>query len=306
MRSAGKYAVADRIALLDAERDYEEIARLLATMEFPWDITRALELALYRTYCVPSIGGLLDATQEFEQRTQKRYDDTVLILNEILRSGLSSERGRASLRRLNRIHGRFEISNADMRYVLTTFVVVPLRWLERFGWRPVTEHERRATTNYYSALGRHMGIKDLPATWREYAAASDAYEAEHFAHTPANARVGRATRELFVRWFWFVPAPLVRMGVHALLDGPVLRAFGMRPAPRVVQRLADVVLRGRGRIVRLLPARRRAVNPADSWMVRSYPDGYAIDELGPDGSRLPGATEPRERAAGDDPDRRTG
>ena len=34
--------------------------------EFPWDVTQALGLALYRTYAVPSIGELLSATGEFE------------------------------------------------------------------------------------------------------------------------------------------------------------------------------------------------------------------------------------------------
>jgi hypothetical protein len=52
------------------------------------------ELALYRTYCVPSITALLDKTGEFYKRTQKRYDDTALIVAEIAKWGYESERGR--------------------------------------------------------------------------------------------------------------------------------------------------------------------------------------------------------------------
>ncbi len=293
MGSARRFAVRDRIATLDAERDCEEIARLMATVEFPWDTARALELALYRTYCVPSIGGLLDSTQEFAQRTQKRYDDTSLLLAEVIENGFNSERGRAAIRRINRIHGRFAISNDDMRYVLSTFVAVPLRWNERFGWRAVTENERAGVQNYYRELGRRMGIRDIPVTWQEMLALSDAYEREHFRATAASAHVGTATRELFVRWLRFVPAPLVRMGVHALFDEPVLRVFGFRTAPRPVQAVVVAALRARGRLVRLLPPRRRPFRVAESWTVRSYPDGYVIAELGPDGSRLPGATTPR-------------
>lgn len=288
-----RFAVRDHIAALDADQDCEEIARLLATVEFPWDTTRALELALYRTYCVPSIGGLLDSTQEFAQRTQRRYDDTCLLLAEVIENGLDSERGRAAIRRINRIHGRFPISNDDMRYVLSTFVAVPLRWLQRFGWRPVTEHERVGVHNYYRELGLRMGIRDIPMTWREMLALSDDYEREHFRRSAASAHVGTATRELFVRWLWFVPAPLVRTGVHALLDEPVLRVFGFRSAPRPVRAVVAAALRSRGKLVRLLPPRRRPFRVAESWTVRSYPDGYAIAELGPDGARLPGATEPR-------------
>lgn len=293
MAPSRRYAVRDRIAALDPERDCEQIARLLGTVEFPWDITRALELALFRTYCVPSIGRLLDATQEFAQRTQKRYDDTALLLAEIMENGLESGRGREAIRRLNRIHARFTISNDDMRYVLSTFVAVPLRWLERFGWRPVTEHERTAAHNYYRELGRRMGIQDIPATYQEMLTLSDAYEREHFAPTAASARVGAATRELFVRWLWFAPAPLVRVGVHALLDEPVLRVFGFRSAPKPVRTVVAAALRARGRLVRLMPPRRRPHRVAESWLVRSYPQGYTIARLGPDGAPLPGGTEPR-------------
>ncbi len=288
-----RYAVRDRIASLHPERDCEEIARLLATVEFPWDVTRALELALYRTYCVPSIGGLLDATQEFAQRPQRRYDDTSLLLAEALEQGLDSPQGREAVRRINHIHHRFDISNDDMRYVLSTFVAVPLRWLDRFGWRPLSDHERDATYNYYCRLGQLTGIRDLPPTWQQMVALSDAYEAEHFRPTAAGARVGTATRELFVGWMWFLPAPLVRTGVHALLDESVLRVFGFRPAPRPVRALVAAALRARGRLVRLLPPRRRPHRVAESWTVRSYPDGYEIGRLGPDGVPLPDATEPR-------------
>ena len=36
------------------------------------------------------------------------------------------------------------------------------RWLDGYGWRPLTEVERVATAVYYRELGRHMGIKDIP------------------------------------------------------------------------------------------------------------------------------------------------
>jgi hypothetical protein len=52
-------SAADRIASLDAVKDCREIALLLSSLEFSWDIERALEFALFRTYAVPSISGLL-------------------------------------------------------------------------------------------------------------------------------------------------------------------------------------------------------------------------------------------------------
>ncbi|MFD2421427.1 hypothetical protein [Amycolatopsis pigmentata] len=51
-----------RIEQLDPVADHHEIYRISIGFEFPWDYNRALEFALFRTYCVPSISRLLDAT----------------------------------------------------------------------------------------------------------------------------------------------------------------------------------------------------------------------------------------------------
>jgi hypothetical protein len=55
----GRYDRLRQIEKLDPKRDHVEIYHLMFGYEFPWDMTRAHELALYRTYCVPSISALL-------------------------------------------------------------------------------------------------------------------------------------------------------------------------------------------------------------------------------------------------------
>ena len=283
----GRWSTLRRIQALDPERDWWHIYRLHAQQEFPWDVTRALELALYRTYAVPSIGGLLDRTGEFRTRTQKRYDDTALLLGEVLENGVDSERGRAALRVINRAHARYPIDADDARYVLATLLVVPARWVDRYGWRPMADHERRAAYLYYRELGRRMGVKDWPGSFEEVAAFLDDYETRRFGFSVGGARTATATRELFVSWFPRALAPVTRAGVIALLDPPLLRAFGFAPAPAWLRAAADLALRARARVVRLLPARRRPVRVADAWTVRSYPTGYAIDELGPSDAARP-------------------
>src|SRR3954454_25179982 len=103
----GRYAVRNRILELDPAVDFREVCRLLSTFEFPWDMNQALSFALFRTYAVPSIGRLLFSTGEFTERTQKRYDDTSLLLDAILEHGFDekahSSTGRDALRRMNRI-----------------------------------------------------------------------------------------------------------------------------------------------------------------------------------------------------------
>src|SRR5438105_14057146 len=103
----------EEILMLDAERDHVRIVYLNTCFEFPWDTTRALELALFRTFAVPSVAALLDSTGEFARAAQKRYDDTDLILSTIVEAGYDSEEGKRAIRRMNQIHGRFEISQDD-------------------------------------------------------------------------------------------------------------------------------------------------------------------------------------------------
>jgi hypothetical protein len=68
---------------------------------------RALELALSHTFAVPSIAQLLASTGEFTDRALKRYDDTDLLISTFAENGYDSAVGRAAIRRMNQIHGRF-------------------------------------------------------------------------------------------------------------------------------------------------------------------------------------------------------
>ena len=67
-----RHRALDEILRLDPREDYERIVYLITCYEFPWDTTRSLELALFRTYDVPSISALLDSTGEFRHRPQRR------------------------------------------------------------------------------------------------------------------------------------------------------------------------------------------------------------------------------------------
>ena len=51
--------ISDEIRGLDPRRDHLRIVYLDSCFEFPFDYTRADEFALYRTYAVPRIAGLL-------------------------------------------------------------------------------------------------------------------------------------------------------------------------------------------------------------------------------------------------------
>ncbi len=248
------------IESLDPATDWERIGYLSTNYDFPWDVEQSLSLAFFKTYGIPSISALLDKTGEFRNRPQKRYDDTKLVLAEIFDHGMDSERGREANRTLNRMHGRYDISNDDYLYVLSTFVLVPGRWNEKFGWRPYSEKERRAGLNYWLELGRRMNIRDIPNDVDELDRWSRAYE-------HANSRYTESNR------------PVVRLGVLSLLEDYLLDAFGYAHPPRWFRRLVELSLRMRARMIPLLP-RRRHPRLITNERMRSYPGGYRIDELG--------------------------
>lgn len=270
----------ERIRRMDPYREATEIYRLSSAYEFPWDYTRALELALYRTYAVPRIGRLLAETAELTERSQKRYDDTSLLLDAVVEHGFGSARGRTAIRRINRMHHAYDIHDDDMRYVLCTFVVMPRRWIDAYGWRRLSRHEIVATTVHYRTLGRHMGIKDIPGSYEEFEDCLDAYEEEHFDWDEDARRVSDATLDLMASWYPRALAPVLRTATLALLDDPLLRAFRYPPPSAATRAWVRRAVRLRGRAVRLLPPRDAPHFARQNREIKSYPDGYRLADLG--------------------------
>ncbi|MEU0239226.1 oxygenase MpaB family protein [Nocardiopsis sp. NPDC006198] len=272
----------DEIHRLDAEADCVRIMQILNSHEFPWDMGRALGIALYRTYAVPSIGGLLGRTNEFTGSTQKRYDDTALILGNMMRHGFGPGKGRDSLRRMNQMHRSYDIGNDDYRYVLSTFVVMPVRWLNDYGygWRRLSDHEVSAITHYYRRLGKYMGIRDIPGTYEEFRDLLDSYEREHFAYTDAGRAVSDSTLDLMVTFYPPRVAGLARRFSMAILDDSLIEAFRYEPPSRAWRRSADLALKLRAKVVRRMRPREEPLWADMNPNIRSYPEGYDVDRIG--------------------------
>lgn len=255
----------------------------LAGVLFPWDITRALELALLKTFCLPSISTLLSATGEFEQRPRKRYDDTGLMVAELLRHGPDSAAGSAVIQRLNRIHGHYAIANADFLYVLSGFVAEPIRWLARYGWRPLAPAEQQALFRFWRHVGDRMGIAALPTTLEQLLALNDRVETQLFTAAASNRRVADTTLAMLLTGW---PAPL-RPPLAALLRGvlpaAVATSLGWHPAPRWLQQGVRLALRTRSRVMngwqQLRPPPRSRFYSERA--TPSYGRQFRLEQLGP-------------------------
>jgi hypothetical protein len=283
-----RYTNLHRIQQLDPRRDAHMIYRTMILVEFGgWDSLMGLQLAFYSTYGVPAIAELLDRAGELTARPRKRALDTALLMLELVDHGFSHPQGQQVVRRLQRIHRRYEIANADNLYVLSALIVVPTRWLQRYGWREVCCHERAATYWFYRELGRQLGIQDLPPSYHQVEQWLDAFEAEHLRLTPASRRLTEASKSLLVGRFPRPLAPVAGALADALLYDRLRGAVGIGAPPRPIRAALHRTLRMRARLLGLglLPARREPVEgDGRKYGIpfgRIYPDGYTVAELGP-------------------------
>ncbi|TDB91144.1 DUF2236 domain-containing protein [Micromonospora fluostatini] len=277
----GRYANLTRIRSLDPERDHLAIYQTMLRLEFPWDMKLGLNLAFNRSFSVPEIARVHVGTGELTERTQQRIDDTGLLMYEMVLHGFEHPRGRAALRRINQIHRRHDIDAEDHRYVLGCLVVVPTRWLDRYGWRRPCCHERRATHAFYRELGRRMGVTGLPASYAEFASWFDRYDTARLRPNDDAATIERATRALMRTRLPRLLAPLGDALVSAMYDAPLRRATRVTEPTRPVRLGLHLALRGRARLLRWCGRPRRTPLFADGIRTRTYPHGYDIERLGP-------------------------
>lgn len=270
-----------KIESLHPEKDAWEIVRLSMFYEFPWDFNRALELALYKTFAVPSIAKILYNSQEFEKHPQKRYDDTDLILSEIVENGLEG-RGLQALERLNWIHSNYKITNEDYLYVLSTFIYDTSNWINKYGYRKLTQQEELAGFYVWKQIGERMHIENIPNSITEFKKYHDDYEAKYFEYSEANYKVARATEDLMLSWylpkFMFEAA---RPFLHAVMEPHLLKAFNYKEPGEVLRALATRTLRARSYAESLIPRTTPYIRTRDHKH-KAYPNGYTMEDLGPD------------------------
>lgn len=256
------------------------ICRRMIGYDFSWEINRALELAVLRTFCVPRISRLLHATGEFVHRPQKRYDDTSLILGNIMKWGYDSPQGRAAIAQMNRIHNRYAIDNQDFLYVLSVLIYEPVRWNRRFGWRPFKLTEKYALFEFWRVVGQRMGIMDIPETYEAFEQFNQAYEAQYFAYHPSNQVIGNAVVTLMQSWFPAILTPLIPWVVRTVIDKPMRRALGWSQPPQMLTQVVCWGLRKSRQGLRWFPRRRQSAFKIDEPN-QTYPVGYDIRQLGP-------------------------
>ncbi|KAH9293100.1 hypothetical protein KI387_041695, partial [Taxus chinensis] len=265
------------MASLHPTQDALLLCKLTSLLEFSFLTMKALEFALFRTFAIPSISKLLHSTQQFSPNTvTKRYDDTEILIQEIFLHHVDSRRGSLAIRRLNFIHGHYNISNADFLYTLSLFMLEPIRFSTTYGYRHWTEGEKQAQFVLWHDIGTRMGIKDIPHSLEEMDAFSRKYETSNMVYSDSNRVIGDATLDLLLSQAPAFFRPLARRVVYALLDDRLLDAMGYPRQPYwLIWTVESIVVLLAGTFVRwFLPPR-----PL-SWTTERIPleDGGEADD----------------------------
>lgn len=264
-----------------------EIYRNMVQYDFQTEIRAGFFLSYYRNFAIPSIARVLSATGEMTSRPMKRSYDTTIVIHEIIANGFEHERSQAMIALLRRVHKGVPGTADDFVYVLMTLLVLPLRWIERHGWRRLTDLEKQSATDFYAELGRRMGLQGIPATFEEAGRFLDRYEDEHMGPSAEGAALLDATVTIFASR---VPARLRRFTptiMALMMDKPqVAVALGLKPAPALLRLPFNALLR-----ILALRARTRPLPASPAFVpgkmsVVAYPDGYTLDQIGPDGKSL--------------------
>lgn len=233
---------------LDPELDDERIVDLTTNWLYanPLLYTLTYVLVFLRQAAIPSMAHILDRGGRGPTVThpRRRNADTLGYFATWFRYGYSSARGQRAIDRVNAIHSRFPISQADYRYVLATQIFEPARLLTLVGARPLTSTENRARFVFWRNLGRRLGIEDIPATADELYEWMLDYELRNARYTEAGGRIASALRN---DWADRLPDPLHPLGTAVVdtLVAPELRAaLRIHPSSAALRLLTHSTIRG--------------------------------------------------------------
>ncbi|MGW4338464.1 oxygenase MpaB family protein [Rhodococcus koreensis] len=271
-----RYVRLRRIEALDPVEDCREITKLFYE-DFGSVMIGQLAPSLMSTYAAPRMSRILASSGELQHRFTKRLVDTLLLHAQMLEHGYSPGPGREAAKRVNEMHRQYDIHPDDFVSQSCEATVWPIHLAENYGWRPVTDIERRGLTEYNLLQGKHFNVKNAPETYEGMVAFRDKYLDDHCFFEPQNRALADSTLTFFES---MVPAPLGRLMpkfLLALTDPRIVVACGYKNPGPIARRIAGIVLKLIGKAD---PVRDGSPDFAAELASKIYPDGWEVQKLG--------------------------
>jgi hypothetical protein len=167
-----------------------------------------------------------------------------LLLGECFLFDLDTHRARMALARINYLHSLYKnnISNDDMLYTLSLFILEPIRWAKKYDWRSLAPIEEEARFIYLKEMGERMKIENIPTTLKEIEEWSDNYEVNYMTYSKDNQICGEATLALMLSFYPNCMQNFVRKALISLIDERLRIAMGFEKSPIWIKRLITTIL----------------------------------------------------------------
>ncbi|KAF9281167.1 hypothetical protein BGZ68_006804 [Mortierella alpina] len=204
----------------------------------------------------------------------------------------------------------------DYTYNLSLFVLEATRLIDRFEWRKMTELEKNAVLAVWTQTGRGMGIENIPGSVQEYEEWAETYESKKMVFAPSNFTIAESSM-VYLGSIAPPVASLLRDFIVSLMTPRLRAALGYEAPSRFKVWMFNSSLWLRGCFVKhlMMPrtvplvrtalraakegkdaeghkadsisgcpfsGRKRYITRFDPAPPPLYPQGYVIEELGPD------------------------
>ncbi|ORY79735.1 hypothetical protein BCR35DRAFT_304555 [Leucosporidium creatinivorum] len=288
------------------------------SFEMPFLMQKAFEFALFLTYGIESISEILESTREFLdlEKAGRRYTDTTLLIMSWVRypivgpgSGAPEgregqpldPRGAIAIARTRVLHSHYKITNDDMLYTLSTFILEPAKWAAAFDWRPFTPLEEMAFHVFFSETGRRLGITDIPEELQDLKDWAEAYEAANMLPSETCATVAAATTRLLLLSVPKRLIPFAEQVVATLLYDRLRESILVPAPPPLLRTLVHSTLHLRAFVIRhlFLPRRQSQGEKLvpDPEEYPAFPKGYIpLDQPLPEGGETAAMAEKKKEA----------
>ena len=133
-------------------------------LEFPLLCTKGIQLALFRTYAIPTISSLLYRTRLLSSSNTiaRRYAETWVLFNEFALREWGSTPWLQATARTRAIHVNYrrlgKVLEEDMLYTLAAVATQPVELIQTWGWRKLTKPEIWAIGTLYQGIAETLDI----------------------------------------------------------------------------------------------------------------------------------------------------
>jgi hypothetical protein len=186
-----------------------------------------MHVAVLKAYAIPSIASKVLASEASSSSSS---------------NGLQASSGSTQNNLLGGMYK--DLTNTEYVYLICLVVVEPVRWVTRYGYRPMTLKERDSQYRLWKMTGDRMGVRDIPKSFEAMVLFIKRFEQTHRGTHPRSPQLARAATDLFLSSLR-IPSglrPLAFKMVNALLDPELSKSLKIQPPPWFIRLLTVSIL----------------------------------------------------------------